>query len=112
MLLALAQAGFFINLFNLIPLHPLDGGRITSVLSPRVWLLGVPILIAVWFYHPSPMLIVIAFLTFPQLVKAWNYDPKAPENQSYYNVKNTVRFEYAVLYLGLVIVLALMLGVK
>ncbi len=110
--LALAQAGFIINLFNLIPLHPLDGGRITSVLSPRLWLLGAPVLIAVWLYQPSPMLIVIAILSFPQLVKAWNYDPTTSENQSYYNVENTVRFEYTILYLGLAIILALMIGIK
>jgi len=35
-LLAVAYAGFFINLFNLIPLSPFDGGRITAVLSPRI----------------------------------------------------------------------------
>jgi Zn-dependent protease len=45
-LLAVAYAGFFLNLFNLIPLSPFDGGRITAVLSPRIWLLGVPILVA------------------------------------------------------------------
>ncbi|QOT80757.1 hypothetical protein F7R26_025415 [Cupriavidus basilensis] len=43
---ALAYAGFFINLFNLIPLSPLDGGRVTAVLSPRIWFLGVPVLVA------------------------------------------------------------------
>ena len=32
-LLAVAYAGFFLNLFNLIPLSPFDGGRITAVLS-------------------------------------------------------------------------------
>jgi len=109
LLLALAQAGFIINLFNLIPLHPLDGGRITAVLSPRLWLLGAPILVAIWCYHPSPMLILIAVISFPQLIKAWNYDPKKPENQLYYHVKDTVKFEYAVMYLGLIIILALML---
>lgn len=35
--LALAHTGFFINLFNLMPLHPLDGSRIGSVFSPRMW---------------------------------------------------------------------------
>src|SRR5262249_59479206 len=38
LLLALSYAGFFLNLFNLIPVAPLDGGRITAILSPRVWL--------------------------------------------------------------------------
>lgn len=42
LLLAVAYAGFFLNFFNLIPISSLDGGRITSVLSPRIWFLGVP----------------------------------------------------------------------
>ena len=49
LLLALAYAGCFLNLFNLIPVAPLDGGRITAILSPRLWLLGVPILAAAFF---------------------------------------------------------------
>ncbi len=107
--LALAQAGFMINLFNLIPLHPLDGGRIVSIISPRLWFLGVPLLVGMWLYNASCMLIVIAIIAWPQLIKAWHYDPKAPENMAYYNVKNATRFEYAVMYLGLIIVLAAMI---
>lgn len=30
-LLAVAYSGFFLNLFNLIPLLPFDGGRVTQV---------------------------------------------------------------------------------
>jgi Zn-dependent protease len=105
--LALAQSGFFLNLFNLIPLHPLDGGRITAVLSPRIWLLGVPMLVALFLYSPSPMLILIAIVAVPSLLKAIRYDPAAPENQRYYGVPWTIRFEYMVLYLGLAAVLAL-----
>src|SRR5438128_1855091 len=30
LLLAVAYAGFFLNFFNLIPLSPLDGGRMTA----------------------------------------------------------------------------------
>jgi Zn-dependent protease len=80
LLLAISYSGFFLNLFNLLPLSPLDGGRITAVLSPRIWFLGVPILLAAMLYRPSPMLIFIAVLAAPQLMKAWRYDPKAPEN--------------------------------
>ncbi|MBH9702949.1 site-2 protease family protein, partial [Burkholderia cepacia] len=60
LLLALSYAGFFINLFNLIPLSPFDGGRITAVLSPRIWLVGVPVLVALFFWRPSPILILVA----------------------------------------------------
>lgn len=108
--LALAQAGFMINLFNLIPLYPLDGGRITSVLSPRLWFLGAPLLVGFWLYHPSPMLIIVAVLAFPQLFKAWNYDSASQEYKNYYNVKNSTKFEYTFLYLTLAIVLAVMIG--
>ena len=108
LLLALAQSGFLINLFNLIPVSPLDGGRITSVLSPRIWFLGVPLLAAFWFYHPSPMLLVIGLLALPKLQEAWRYDPKAPANAAYYGVPLAVKVEYTGLYLILVLVLAIL----
>ena len=107
LLLALAQSGFLINLFNLIPVSPLDGGRITSVLSPRIWLFGLPLLGAFWFYHPSPLLLVIGLLALPRLREAWHYDPTAPGNQAYYGVPLTVKVEYTGLYLVLVLVLAI-----
>ena len=107
LMLALAYAGFFINLFNLIPISPFDGGRITAILSPRVWLLGVPILIALFFWHPSPILILMAVLAAPQVWKAIKFDSNAPENQAYYSVTPAKRLEYAVYYLGLAGFLAL-----
>ncbi len=107
LMLALAYAGFFINLFNLIPISPFDGGRITAILSPRVWLLGVPILIALFFWHPSPILILMAVLAAPQVWKAIRFDPNAPENQAYYAVTPAKRLEYAVYYLALAGFLAL-----
>jgi Zn-dependent protease len=108
LLLALAYAGFFINLFNLIPVSPLDGGRITAVLSPRVWLLGAPVLVGFFFWHPSPVLLLVAILAFPQFIKAWRYDPNAPENRAYYAISAELRMTYALFYLGLVIFLAVM----
>ncbi len=108
LLLALSYSGFFLNLFNLIPLSPFDGGRITAVLSPRIWLLGVPILIALFFYRPSPLLILMAILAAPQVMKAWRFDPNAPENQAYYTVKPEQRITYALYYIGLAGFLAVM----
>ena len=105
---AVAYSGFLLNLFNLIPISPLDGGRITQVLSPRVWLFGLPLLIALYFYQPSPMLLLIAIIALPNLRAAWNYNPEAPENRLYRNVPNAVRVEYGVMYLGLAAVLAVM----
>jgi Zn-dependent protease len=108
LLLAVAYSGLFLNLFNLLPISPLDGGRITAVLSPRVWFLGVPILLALLLYRPSPMLVIVVILAIPQLVKAWHYDPKAPENIAYYGATLQTRLEYGCAYLALAALLAVM----
>ena len=108
LLLALAYAGLFLNLFNLIPLSPFDGGRITAVLSPRVWFVGAPILIALFFVRPSPLLILMALLAAPQLRKAWQFDPQAPENAAYYATTPETRLTYAAYYLVLAAFLAVM----
>jgi len=108
LMLALAYVGFFLNLFNLIPLSPFDGGRITAVLSPRIWLLGVPVLVAIFLWRPSPILILMAVLAFPQVMRAWRYDPKAPENQAYYAISAEARLTYMLFYLALAAFLAVM----
>jgi len=108
LLLALSYAGFFINLFNLIPVSPLDGGRISAVLTPRIWFAGVPVLIGFFFFYPSPMLIVLAILAFPQLKQAWYYDSEDENNKRYYAISEENRLMYTLYYLGLVIFLAAM----
>jgi Zn-dependent protease len=107
LLLALAYSGFFLNLFNLIPLAPFDGGRITAAISPRLWLLGAPLLVALFFYSPSPLLILMAVLALPNVVKAWR-GLRTPEEQTYYTVRAETRVSYAAVYLGLAAFLAIM----
>lgn len=108
LLLALAYAGFFINLFNLIPVSPFDGGRITAIISPRVWLLGAPLLVGLFFWRPSPLLILMAVLAAPHVWKAIKFNPDAPENAAYYAVAPAKRFEYALYYVVLAAFLAVM----
>ena len=62
LLLAITYSGLMLNLFNLIPVSPLDGGRITAVLTPRVWLLGIPALTAWFLWKPSPMLLLVVIV--------------------------------------------------
>jgi Zn-dependent protease len=109
LLLALAYSGFMLNLFNLIPISPLDGGRITAIISPKVWLFGIPLLAALFFYRPSPMLILIAVLAYPQVKLALKKDGGASEKPAgYYEVATETRVNYAVFYLGLAGFLAVM----
>ncbi|RXZ80100.1 site-2 protease family protein [Paenibacillaceae bacterium] len=41
LLFVLAKVGFFLNLINLLPVHPLDGGRIATAVSRWLWLVGL-----------------------------------------------------------------------
>jgi Zn-dependent protease len=108
LLIAISYAGLFINLFNLIPLPMLDGGQITAILSPRVWLFGVPVMLALMLYRPSPILFMVAILAIPQLIAAWNYDPNAPENKAYSAVPLEAKLQYGALYLALTAYLGVM----
>ena len=58
-LVGLAFVGFFINLFNLIPVVPLDGGRAVAALHPAIWLVGLVGLVALTVLRPSPILPLI-----------------------------------------------------
>ena len=64
-------------------------------------------LIVLFLYFPSPLLILIAMLAVPSLIAAWRYDPNSPEARAYRDVPAATRIEYAIMYLGLAVVLAL-----
>lgn len=108
LLLALAYAGFMLNLFNLIPLSPLDGGRITAIISPKVWWAGVPILVGLFFWITSPMLLLIAILALPHLWSTIRKDSAMAMPDRYYDVPVSTRWNYAFYYLGLAGYLAIM----
>jgi len=110
LLLAIAYVGFMINLLNLIPLPPLDGGRITAVLSPRIWLLGVPVLGMMLWYHFSPIFLVIGILAVPHVIAALKFKADTPEARAYYAVSEKVRWEYALIYVALLAYLGMMVN--
>jgi Zn-dependent protease len=67
LLMALAYTGFFLNLFNLTPISPLDGGRVAQAFSRRAWVVGVVLLGAIFLWTHSPQLLLIAALALPRL---------------------------------------------
>lgn len=111
LLMALAYAGFFLNLFNLIPVTPFDGGRIVAILSPKVWFVGVPILVGAFLLSPSPMFLMILLLLAPtiyaSLRAAWRGEVPA-HNPRYYEVPMDARVRYAGYYLLLLGFLCIM----
>jgi Zn-dependent protease len=105
-LLAIAYAGFVLNLFNLIPVVPLDGGHVVAVVSPKIWILGIPLLVALYLWRPNPLLIIVTILALP---KAWSAlrgkVPVRPESEL---ASNSLKARFAAEYLGLVCFLTLM----
>jgi len=57
--LAVAYSGYFLNLFNLVPMSPLDGGRVAQMFSRRMWILGLALMAGLFILHPSPQLAII-----------------------------------------------------
>ncbi len=102
--LSLAFVGYMINLFNLMPILPLDGGRVIGALSPKLWLIGILVCIFFLIYHPNLILIVLVVLSLPRLFTVFR---QTPEEADYYSVPSEQRFIFAVLYFGL----AALLGV-
>lgn len=103
---ALAFLGFLINLFNLLPVIPLDGGRIAAALHPALWFAGLLALLALVIYRPNPILIIILLLAGSELRRRWQ-TRRAPQMQDYYRVRPQQRLLIGVLYFGLAAALAI-----
>jgi Zn-dependent protease len=103
---AIAFLGFFINLFNLLPVVPLDGGRISAALHPALWLAGFVALVGLVIVRPNPILIIILIFGGTELWRRWQMR-RYPEMQEYYRVKPRQRLIIGALYFGLAILLVL-----
>ncbi len=102
---ALAYVGFFINLFNLLPVLPLDGGRAMAALSPWVWFVGYAGLVALTFAFPNPILILILLLGGLESWHRWK-NRNTPEARAYHAIPVRTRALVAIVYLGLAVALA------
>ncbi|MDQ3813314.1 MAG: site-2 protease family protein [Armatimonadota bacterium] len=100
--LAVASVSMMLNLFNLVPVEPLDGGGIVAAISPRIWLLGL-IVLAVWtFVTHNPLILLILVVGAIRLAAQW----KSMGTSAYYKVAPRARLTMTLLYIGLVLYLA------
>jgi Zn-dependent protease len=102
---AVTYVGFFINLFNLLPVLPLDGGRAMAALSPWVWFAGYAGLVALTFVFPNPILILVLLLGGYESWQRWK-NRNTAEARAYHAIPARTRALVAVAYLGLAAVLA------
>lgn len=106
LLVALAFVGFFLNLFNLLPIVPLDGGRAVAALHPALWLVGLVGLGLLTWFRPNPILLVILVLGGLELWRRWE-GRRSPEAQAYYRVAPWQRAAVGITYAALAVGLAL-----
>jgi Zn-dependent protease len=104
---ALAFFGFFLNLFNLAPVLPLDGGRAMAALTPWMWIVGYALLVAATIAFPNPIMFLILIFGGLETYRRWK-ERKDPSQQRFFEVTPRTRALVAATYIGLA--LALIVG--
>jgi len=104
LLVSLAFTGLLLNLFNLLPALPLDGGRVAGALHPAIWLLGLIALLGLEIYRPSGIIIVLLVLGGYELYRRWrSRDDEA--SKVYFALQPGQRLKIGTAYLVLIAVI-------
>jgi Zn-dependent protease len=103
---ALTFVGFFLNLANLLPVLPLDGGRAMAALSPKMWLVGYAALAALTFVYPNPIMLLVLLFGGLETWRRWKAR-NTPEAKAFHRVTPRARAAIAAVYLGLAALLAI-----
>jgi len=100
--LAIAAAGFAVNLLNLLPIGMLDGGRISAAVTKWMWVFGGGVLVYKVVKQPNPLMLLIivlvAFQVYLSIVRE-------KDDKAFYDVTISQRVFIAIAYFGLVIFL-------
>jgi len=100
---ALAFTGFFLNLFNLLPVVPLDGGRAMAAMAPWMWFAGLIGIVALAVLFPNPIVLIIAVIGGFEVFGRWSRMRRGDAvAREYYRVRPRDRVLVAVVYLGLI----------
>ncbi len=103
--LAAAYSGFFLNLFNLIPISPLDGGRVVAAISPKLWIFGFIGVLFLFLHSWNPILFMILIPAGYNVYNLWK--KKDAAQAEYYEVDRKTKIRIALLYFTLLAFLPL-----
>jgi Zn-dependent protease len=106
LLRAAASTGFLLNLFNLLPIVPLDGGRAMAAIHPSLWIAGIAGLAVLLVFSPNVILILILVLGGREAWVRWRAR-KDTAGATYYTVARSQRIVIAAVYVGLAAVCVL-----
>jgi Zn-dependent protease len=101
---ALAFSGFLLNLFNLLPVSPLDGGRIVGAISRWLWVGGLAVALAMAIVTGHFLLWLVVILGAVRAVSTFR--GTASEPPGYFEIRPLERGLIAVGYFGLAALLA------
>lgn len=101
LMLVLSYTACLLNLFNLIPCDPLDGGRIATAISPRLWWLGSVVMGVLFVYTYNFFVFIILVFS---LFRLWQ-NRDIEEGSPYYQLRIRQRLSVAWWYFGLIVVL-------
>ncbi len=103
---ALAFTGFILNLFNLLPVVPLDGGRAMAAMAPWMWFVGFAAIVPLAIIFPNPIILLVLIFAGYETYKRWKLRRSGdPRQRAYYSVRPRDRVLVAVVYVGLVALL-------
>jgi Zn-dependent protease len=107
LLRALAYVGFFLNLINLVPVVPFDGGRAMAAMAPWMWFLGLGAMVALLFVTKNPFLLIFVLLGGMETWRRWKLrGTRSLEQAAYYRVSPNHRMLVGAVYIALIIGLA------
>ena len=107
----MAWIGFFLNLFNLVPVSPLDGGRIIASVSPWLWLVGAAIMVPLLIWMNAWLfLLIMVFMVGPQIRML--FQGRDHEWKVYHTCTGRQRLYASGAWLSLVCLLAFLLAIS